>query len=205
MLRPNKELCKCGKQKSQVAKTCWECRKNRLTGKCKICGTEYRYKASTSKQTCSSRCAYKLHGERSRNTQSRKITLICEYCDKPKIVSPTYKDRRFCSPDCWAKSNSGANNPRWQGGITSERAKADSSSRWRQLCKTIWTRDNAICQRCKIRFNHTQRTYEVHHVVPFRVESLRHEPTNLVLLCDPCHIWVHSRANTSKIFISLPA
>ena len=88
---------------------------------------------------------------------------------------------------------------------TSERARFDSSRKWNKLCKVIWDRENATCQRCKVRFNHTQRTYEVHHVVPFRVESLRYEPTNLVLLCDPCHIWVHSRANTSKIFISLPS
>src|SRR5690348_15720513 len=100
MLRPSTEPCKCGKQKSQVAKICWECRKKRLKRNCVICGRRFEYKQSANKQTCSEYCAYKLRVKHSGNKQSRKVIIICQQCNKRKQVSPSYADRRFCSPDC---------------------------------------------------------------------------------------------------------
>src|SRR3989304_7028034 len=151
MVRPSKEPCKCGGQKSQIAKICWECRKKRLKRKCIICKREFFYKKSTNRQTCSKRCAYKLRGKHSRNTQSRRIAIICEYCRKRKFVSPSRSNGRFCSSNCWYRANSGRNNRLWQGGITSERAEFDTSDEWRKLRKLVWRRDNARCNRCRKR------------------------------------------------------
>jgi 5-methylcytosine-specific restriction endonuclease McrA len=33
--------------------------------------------------------------------------------------------------------------------------------------------------------------------------GLRAEPDNLVLLCEACHRWVHSRANIGRVFLPL--
>ncbi|MDV3952128.1 hypothetical protein CMT77_07850 [Elizabethkingia anophelis] len=202
MLRKNKKPCpKCGGEMSQVAKVCFECRKNRIKSKCIVCESEFEYKASTNKQTCSRKCAYKLRGERSGNSQSRKVNIQCEKCGKQKLVSPAYENRRFCSSTCAYEFNSGENNVNWKGGISSERAKFDTSKEFKEARKKVWKRDNATCQRCGERFNHTQLTFEVHHIIPFEYEKGRCDIENLVLICNPCHNWIHSRRNTNSEFI----
>ena len=42
-----------------------------------------------------------------------------------------------------------------------------------------------------------------HHVASFAVVELRMEVSNLVLLCEPCHYWVHGADNTLREFIEL--
>jgi len=37
--------------------------------------------------------------------------------------------------------------------------------------------------------------------VSFAVRELRAVVDNLVLLCRPCHLWVHSNANTQKLYL----
>src|SRR3990167_2801250 len=201
MHRLSKELCKCGKPKSQVAKICWECRKKRLRRKCIVCGTEFEFKKSMDKKTCSKECAYKLRGNKSRSTQSRKVILICKLCSKTKLVSPSNQYRKFCSTTCWYKYGLRENSPNWKGGITAERAIFDSSKEWKGIRNLIWKRDNATCQKCKERFNHTQQTFEVHHIKPFEFKEYRLKLDNLILLCRECHIWVHSKRNRIREFI----
>src|SRR5690606_22946927 len=128
MFRPSKNPCpKCGKKMSQVAKTCFSCRKKRKTGKCKICDKKYTFVSSKKQQSCSKECAYKLRGKRSSDTQSKKVIVCCEKCGRERMVSPTYSYRRFCSTACAHEFNSGERNPNWKGGITSERSSFDSS------------------------------------------------------------------------------
>jgi hypothetical protein len=98
---------------------------------------------------------------------------------------------------------SGAKSPTWKGGVTPERQSFYTTDEWKETVKTIWQRDNATCQECgkrKDEFRSIQ--FDIHHIVSFADnKELRAEPSNLVLLCRPCHLWVHSNENTDKKFI----
>ena len=201
VVRPSKKKCPiCGGEMSQRAKTCWECRKRQVTKKCVICGKEFTSKKSKNQQTCSKECAYTLRGKKNSITQSRKVKIRCKNCGKERWVSPSYRTRKFCSLDCWYEYNSGENNPMWQGGISSERAMADTSREWKTCRKAVWKRDDATCQLCGERFSHDKQTYEVHHIRPFKYEDTRYDVDNLVLLCNRCHNWVHSSKNQHGLF-----
>jgi hypothetical protein len=88
----------------------------------------------------------------------------------------------------------------WQGGITPERQAIYNSIEWADLVKKVWARDDGYCQLCNIR-NTKQKRYlfHIHHIVPFRVKEKRMRLSNLILLCNDCHMWVHSKENKDKI------
>ena len=67
--------------------------------------------------------------------------------------------------------------------------------------KKVWERDNATCRICKERFNHSQKTFEVHHVKPFRHREFRTKINNLILVCNKCHNWIHSKQNKKSRFL----
>lgn len=96
----------------------------------------------------------------------------------------------------------------WKGGITPERETFYRSEEWKEAVKAVWKRDNAICQRCGLDYRtvdrKTSRKFHIHHIVSFMVKELRADPGNLVLLCHPCHMWVHSSKNVNKEFIIEP-
>lgn len=93
----------------------------------------------------------------------------------------------------------------WKGGITPERQEFYRSQEWKEAVKAVWKRDNAICQRCKLDHRtlnrETARKFHIHHIASFEVRELRANPDNLILLCHPCHMWVHSSKNVNKEFI----
>ncbi|MEN9589050.1 MAG: hypothetical protein RLZZ481_836 [Pseudomonadota bacterium] len=103
----------------------------------------------------------------------------------------------------WMKGKSKEDHPMWKGGVTPERQEVYSSFEWVDAVKKVWSRDGATCQKCGAKHNtETNRgTFHIHHIVSFAVKELRTEPNNLILLCKPCHIWVHSNQNTQKLFI----
>lgn len=94
-------------------------------------------------------------------------------------------------------------NPMWLGGVTPDRQAFYTSQKWREACSHVWKRDNATCQRCDLRkTEQADMPFHIHHIVSFAVEELRAETTNLVLLCETCHHFVHSRKNVDGSFIS---
>lgn len=97
----------------------------------------------------------------------------------------------------------GSANPSWKGGITPERQTFYRSDEWKAACKTVWTRDNATCRRCGRRKVNGDKSsqFHIHHIVTFANKELRADPDNLVLLCGPCHYFVHSGANTNREFL----
>ena len=102
----------------------------------------------------------------------------------------------------YMKGRKGADTPGWKGGITPERQALYSSPEWSAAVKTIWKRDNATCQRCNLRKRNARKVpFDIHHIASFQNVALRAEVSNLVLLCEPCHYWVHSRNNKEKEFI----
>ncbi len=94
----------------------------------------------------------------------------------------------------------GAENPNWRGGITPERQALYSSEEWATVVVKVWKRDEATCQRCR-EHKTAGMEFHIHHIKGFACVELRTYTPNLVLLCDKCHHFVHSKANTEKEFI----
>lgn len=93
-------------------------------------------------------------------------------------------------------------NPRWLGGITPQRQAFYTSLEWKSACCIVWKRDNATCCRCGQHKNDARdMPFHIHHIVSFSDKDLRAEPSNLVLLCEVCHLWVHSKKNVKNDYI----
>lgn len=103
----------------------------------------------------------------------------------------------------YMKGRKGAASTNWKGGVTPERQALYSSPEWAEAVKAVWARANASCERCGVHHNTTEKrgTFHVHHIVSFAVKELRAETSNLALLCNICHRFVHSRANVLREFI----
>lgn len=93
----------------------------------------------------------------------------------------------------------GSKNPHWLGGCTPERQALYSSPEWARVSIAVWRRDKATCQCCGATGKDT--SMHIHHIVSFAVKELRSKASNLVLLCEQCHRFVHSKRNKSGEFI----
>lgn len=94
-------------------------------------------------------------------------------------------------------------NPRWRGGITPERQAFYTSIEWKESCSAVWKRDKATCQRCSLqKKEQPDMPYHIHHIKPFSVVELRSDIDNLVLVCEVCHDFIHSKKNINGEFIS---
>ena len=94
-------------------------------------------------------------------------------------------------------------NPRWLGGVTAERQAFYASQEWKDACAFVWKRDGATCRRCGLfRDDQPDMPFHIHHIVSFAVVELRGDPSNLVLLCEACHQFVHSRRNVDGEYLS---
>lgn len=92
----------------------------------------------------------------------------------------------------------------WKGGITPERQSLYSSLEWKDAVKAIWRKQDAKCANCGLdcrTLDYKRRAFAIHHVDSFKIAARRADPTNLVLLCRQCHLWVHSRKNTERRFL----
>ena len=98
----------------------------------------------------------------------------------------------------WNKK--GELNPNYKGGVSPERQAFYSSKEWEKVCSQVWKRDKAICQRCGQKRN-TDIPFHIHHIKTFADKELRADLDNLILLCEPCHWWVHSKENKNYEYI----
>jgi 5-methylcytosine-specific restriction endonuclease McrA len=94
----------------------------------------------------------------------------------------------------------GAVHPNWKGGITAERQAFYAGDEWRGVARQVYTRDKRTCQRCG-KVKGSADPFDIHHIVSFMCVELRAVLSNLVLLCESCHYWVHGLANTTREFI----
>lgn len=102
----------------------------------------------------------------------------------------------------YLKGKRGEDTPNWKGGVTPERQSFYASDEWKDAVKIIWKRTRGICERCLSKQAKANRgTYHIHHIVSFMVRHLRADADNLVLLCRPCHLFVHSNENVTNEFI----
>jgi transposase-like protein len=96
---------------------------------------------------------------------------------------------------------SGASNPSWKGGVTPARQRLYKTQEWKELISAAFARDNYRCVLCgsgKTR----QAALHAHHLKTWGdVPELRMTLSNLATLCEPCHLWVHSRENTTAVLL----
>jgi len=121
---------------------------------------------------------------------------------KRRLISETRKNKHWGSSGVdnpmWNKK--GELNPNWKGGVTPERQEFYVSQEWRKACSEVWKRDKATCQRCGIK-KEGDMPFHIHHIRSFEVEEMRAKIDNLILLCEACHYWVHSRRNVNNEYI----
>ena len=104
----------------------------------------------------------------------------------------------------WLKTVPKEQHPNWKGGITPERQQFYASEEWRDAVKSVWQRDNATCQRCGLDSRPIpakERRFHTHHIDSFSIRERRAVLENLVLLCQECHKWIHSKDNTAHEYI----
>lgn len=104
----------------------------------------------------------------------------------------------------YMKGKKGADAPSWKGGLTPERQAFYASSEWSDAVKAIWKRDDAICQRCKLDHRSILRgtiRFHIHHIDSFIIRERRDVVDNLILLCEGCHKWVHSKKNKRRLYL----
>lgn len=109
--------------------------------------------------------------------------------------------RRGVDNPMWNKR--GELNPNWRGGVTSERQAFYSSAEWKRACRQVWKRDKATCQRCGLlRGSRADMPFHIHHIREFANGALRADLHNLMLLCETCHRFIHSKKNMGGEFIA---
>jgi len=97
-------------------------------------------------------------------------------------------------------------NPNWRGGVSADRQAFYSGQEWKTACASVWKKNKATCQRCGLVHGESKdMPYHIHHIVTFAAVELRADVANLVLLCEVCHRFVHSKRNTEKEFIRVRA
>lgn len=97
----------------------------------------------------------------------------------------------------------GKSNPNYKDGSSPERQRLYASSKWKQLIKHVYKRDDYKCQRCGSP-HHSNNKLHAHHLTPWADSiELRFDPSNLITLCNSCHAWVHSNKNTNNEFLRL--
>lgn len=85
-------------------------------------------------------------------------------------------------------ANKGSKNWNWKGGISQSYIKHLSERKWHNIRKQVYKRDNYTCQICQIQYKDKNgKGMNVHHIIPYRI-SQDDNLTNLITLCDSCHI-----------------
>lgn len=181
------------------------------TAKCEMCGKDFTTTPSANRgRFCSLACFGQWQSLNVRGANHPKTgktlgrprhlppvtTLQCAICgrDFPTKLSHVAR-RRCCSKSCEAilfqETCTGARNPHWKGG-----GEGYYGPSWRKARRAVLrtAKGCAICGNPST----TGKALDVHHRVPFEVFGLeRHEEanvlTNLVALCNICHLKEHRR------------
>lgn len=93
-------------------------------------------------------------------------------------------------------------NPNWRGGVTAERQAFYASREWKAACSAVWKRDKATCRRCGLtRDDSPDMPMHIHHIESFASVDLRAVVKNLILVCEACHRFIHSKANAGREYL----
>lgn len=160
-------------------------RKKRVCKPCANCGTTMRMLPSEAKRYrfCSWRCAAKTVQGAKRGLPGKPWTP-----EQKSMLSETllrkYRAEWSWRPSVQSERMKGERNPRWRDG----RARRPYARGFTDALKErIAKRDSRRCRRCGI--PRQPGTHVVHHIDGGKHN---HHPSNLVLLCRPCHGQVHA-------------
>lgn len=97
----------------------------------------------------------------------------------------------------------GPASPAYVAGTTPERARLFSRTDGKAFRAAVLARDGFKCRRCQRQPEEAGVQLPVHHIKSWaRYPELRYDIANGVTLCKPCHLWVHSKKNTNKEWLS---
>jgi len=84
-----------------------------------------------------------------------------------------------------------------------ERVAFYKTAEWLAAKAQVIARSGNRCEHCGSEAHTVNKggRFHIHHKVSFKVKKLRAEPSNLMLLCNICHAFIHSRANVQKLYI----
>jgi len=98
----------------------------------------------------------------------------------------------------------GKMNHNWKGGISPKRNSIYSRHNWKEVYSNVLERDKNYCRRCNEKIDYSVvRSFHVHHLIPFQNGEAKSDLdiNNLILLCDKCHRFVHSKRNTENEYL----
>ena len=149
---------------------------------CEKCNKEFFVPPSYLGRFCSVKCTNEFRkGENSVNWKGGKPR--CKVCGK--ILS--IRGLTYCLKHAVEKAKykiSGANNYNWKGGVTPVNKKIRDSMEYADWRKSVFERDNFICNLCGKRGGILQ----AHHVLPFiDFPEYRFNLDNGKTLCKECH------------------
>lgn len=119
------------------------------------------------------------------------LHLACKQCgvgfDKPHWRIAHGHSGEFCSFACktayWQQHKAGENSPDWVGGPATYRGRG-----WLSARSAVVKDQSGSCKRCGL---HVGDSLPVHHIKPFREfasADLANQRSNLIGLCQPCHM-----------------
>lgn len=121
---------------------------------------------------------------------SHGVPSFCSRRCKGKALFPLVHAAGFDTTGRPNPSARGANNPKWKGGISPLRAKANSSVEYQTWRRSVFERDDYTCQECGDRGGRLQ----AHHIEWWSEnEDLRYEVANGKTLCLDCHRGAHRK------------
>ena len=145
---------------------------------CEYCSKEFESR-NKSGRFCSRKCMP--------SQQIITLSLSCPNCKKSRNILDlkSHYHSRICK-ECSALS--GEESPTWKGGYKywspGRFGKDKDGLSWKTQRRLAWGRDNYECQHCHIKGS---RNPDVHHIIPWRISN-SHKLTNLVCLCQKCHM-----------------
>lgn len=138
--------------------------------------------------------------------QRKSLNEIARSCgvSRPTILKfmRKYEIQRRGASESHRGLHAGEQNPSWKGGVTPERQRLYKSQNWKQIIGDCFSRDRYRCVRCSAG-KRGKGDLHAHHINAWAdAPLLRMDITNLVTLCRSCHLWVHSKENQKREFLS---
>lgn len=94
----------------------------------------------------------------------------------------------------------GISNSNWKGGISQERQSFYSSLEWKSIVPLVYKKYGYKCDRCGNQHK-GKISLCIHHIISFKHRDIRCVLSNLVLLCETCHHFVHSKLNVNNEYL----
>lgn len=69
------------------------------------------------------------------------------------------------------------------------------TSKWVSIREDIKNEQQNKCMKCG---NEIINKYNIHHLITANISTFRYDKNNLIMVCEDCHKWIHSKKNKNK-------